>query len=37
MEQVEANIRKLLAGEILEEDDELCDFSLAAQNEATGK
>jgi hypothetical protein len=36
MEQVEANIRKLLSGDILDEDDGLCDFSLAAQNEATG-
>ncbi|KAE8749873.1 hypothetical protein FOCC_FOCC003342 [Frankliniella occidentalis] len=35
MEQVEASIRKLLNGEILEDEDELCDFTLAAQNEAT--
>ncbi|XP_034253048.1 8-oxo-dGDP phosphatase NUDT18 isoform X1 [Thrips palmi] len=35
MEQAEASIRKLLSGEALDEDDELCDFTLAAQNEAT--
>ncbi|KAJ1532391.1 hypothetical protein ONE63_000991 [Megalurothrips usitatus] len=34
MDQVEVSIRKLLAGETVEEDDELCDFTLAAQNEA---
>lgn len=37
MEQAEASIRKLLSGESLDEDDELCDFTLAAQNEATGE
>lgn len=33
---LEAKVLKLLAGEALDENEELCDFTLADQNEACG-
>jgi hypothetical protein len=37
MDRIEENVRRLLNGEELQESQEFCDFSLEAQNEATGK
>jgi len=36
MALLEATVMKLLRGEALDENDELCDFTLADQNEACG-
>ena len=37
MDRVEDNIRKLLDGRPLDNCQDLCDFTLEEQNEATGK
>lgn len=34
---LEAKVLKLLEGEALDENEELCDFTLADQNEACGR
>lgn len=36
MDGVEENIKRLLDGQALEDCQELCDFTLEEQNEATG-
>lgn len=36
MERVEENIRRLLDGRAVEDCQDLCDFTLEEQNEATG-
>jgi hypothetical protein len=36
MDRVEENIRRLLDGRALEDSQDLCDFTLEEQNEATG-
>lgn len=37
LEMVEGNVIKLLDGLSIDDNDELCDFTLADQNEAIGK
>lgn len=37
MDTIETNLRALLSGTSINDSLELCDFTLAAQNEATGK
>jgi hypothetical protein len=36
MDRVEENVRRLLNGQALEDCQDLCDFTLEEQNEATG-
>jgi len=37
MDQVEGDLAKLLKGAALDENDSLCDFTVADQNEASGE